>query len=346
MKKIISIPVYILVTVLCSMFVVSCSEDSPVTPNEEGPYQFDSARYEYKVTRLQGELYFTGELWSQDTSEVFIVNPFNQRFVHIVEGLPTYYYDPGFNPATVSGFSNSEVYLGGYLEIGNIIKPGIKKWNGSYLEDFPIDLNFKKTTFINKSLIKSSSDMWLLCNNVIIRKDGSKFLTYTLEDTVSKILDACYDINGIPTYSQIFLNSDLDSMQTIKIYKFYSKWTKVFEAREEILLYTYSKFDNNICRRDLHNVFLFNGSNFSQFFSTDILRMYRIQGFGDQNLMVNSVNRDGYTIFNWNGLKWSQEFSVIGTGNNIYPINDNLYYFTYENDTQQHTDIVRAYKKK
>ncbi|HMR39793.1 MAG TPA: hypothetical protein PKA90_05130 [Ignavibacteria bacterium] len=54
-------------------------------------------------------------------------------------------------------------------------------------------------------------------------------------------------------------------MQTIKIYKFYGKWTKVFEAREEILLYTYSKFENNICKRDLHNIFQFNGSNFVSF---------------------------------------------------------------------------------
>jgi hypothetical protein len=343
MKKIKCISLKYLI--VCSIFIYGCSDNNPINQSE-GPYQFDSARFEYKVTRLQGIWYDTGELWAQDTSQVFIVNPFHEGFVHILEGSPVYYYDPSFIPASVAGLSNNEVYLSGLLVKGNEILPGIKKWNGSYLEDFPIDLNFKKTTFINKSLVRSASDMWLFCNNVIIRKDGSSFLTYDLEDTVSKIYDVCYDKQGIPTFSQLFLHSDVDSLQTIKIYKFYNEWTKVFESREEILKYVYSKFDNNICRRDESNIFLFNGSDFSQFFSTDILHMYRIQGFEYNNLMVNSLNVNGYSIFNWNGKKWSQELFVLGIGTVIYPISENLYYFFYENDSQLYTDVVRAFREK
>ncbi len=115
MKKIKSIPVYLLLFMLCSIFVVSCSEDSPVTPPDQ-PYQFDSARYDYKVIRLQGIWYFTGELWAQDTSQIFIVNPFHGGFVHILNGTPNYYHDPSFSPASVSGISNSEVYLSGLLK--------------------------------------------------------------------------------------------------------------------------------------------------------------------------------------------------------------------------------------
>lgn len=344
MKNIKSIPKY-LITALFSIMVTICScsdEENSVIPND-GPYQFDSARFEYKVTRLQGIWYFTGELWAQDTSQVFIVNPFHQGFVHILDGSPVYYYDPNFCPASVAGLNNNEVYLSGYIVKGNEILPGIKKWNGSYLEDFPIDLNFEKTTFINKSLIKSSEDMWLFCNNVIIRKNGNKFLTYTLEDTVSKILDVCYDPQGIPTYSQIFYN-DIDSLQTIKIYKFFGIWTKVFESREEISIYVYSKFNNNICRRDLYNVFLFNGSDFDQFFSTDLFIIYGLQGLEYNNLMVNNRQFNG-SIYNWNGQKWSQEFFVLGTGSLIFPINENLYYFFYENDALQYTDVVRAFRK-
>lgn len=341
MKKIKCISLKYLI--VCSILIYGCSDSNPINQSE-GPYQFDSARFEYKVTRLQGIWYDTGELWAQDTNQVFIVNPFHQGFVHIIDGSPDYYYDPNFSPASVAGLNNKEVYLSGLLVKGNEILPGIKKWNGSYLEDFPIDLNFEKTTFINKSLIKSSEDMWLFCNNVIIRKNGNKFLTYTLEDTISKILDVCYDPQGIPTYSQIFYN-DIDSLQTIKIYKFFGVWTNVFESREEISIYVYSKFNNNICKRDLHNVFLYNDTDFSNFFSTNLFPIYRIQGFGNNNLMVNSLYVNGYNILNWNGTKWSQEFSIIGVGSVIYPINKNLYYFFYENDALQYTDVVRAFLK-
>ena len=62
--------------------------------------------------------------------------------------------------------------------------------------------------------------------------------------------------------------------------------------------------------------------------------------------MVNSLNVNGYKTLNWNGTKWSQEFYVLGLGSVIYPINENLYYFYYENNSQQYTDVVRAFRKK
>ncbi len=185
----------------------------------------------------------------------------------------------------------------------------------------------------------------MFCNNVIIRKDGINFLTYSLEDTISSINEVWFDQDGTPTFSQVFFNSNIGPLQNFKIYKFYSEWTKVFEVSEEIDKYTYSKFGNNICRRDLHNVFLFNGSDFSNFFSTDLFPIYRIQGFGSHNLMVNSFTNNGFSIFNWNGNKWSEEFFVLGTGSVIYPINENLYYFYYENNSEGYTDVVRAFRK-
>lgn len=234
MKKIKSIPVYLLLLIFCSMFVVSCSEDNLVTQIPVGPYQYDSARFDYNVTRLQGVWYDTGELWAQDTSQTFIVNTFYGEFVHIINGVPNYYIDPNFSPSSIAGLNNNEVYLSGLLKVGNKVLPGIKKWNGSYLEDFPIDLSFNKTTFINKSLIRSSSDMWLFCNNVIIRKDGNNFLTYNLVDAISKVSEVWFDQDGTPTYSQVYFNSNIGPLQSIKIYKFYNEWTKVFENHEEI----------------------------------------------------------------------------------------------------------------
>ncbi len=60
--------------------------------------------------------------------------------------------------------------------------------------------------------------------------------------------------------------------------------------------------------------------------------------------MVNSRQFNG-SIYNWNGQNWSQELFVLGTGALIFPINENLYYFYYENDALQYTDVVRAFRK-
>ncbi|MBK8981369.1 MAG: hypothetical protein IPM38_03355 [Ignavibacteria bacterium] len=263
------------------------------------PYQFDSARFEYDVLRLVGDSYSTGELWSMDTNQVFIVNPLYQTFVRIMDMQATYYKDPNFVSSTIRGISNNEVYLSGLLIKEG--QPGMKKWNGSYLEEYPIDLIFNKTTFINKSLIRSSSDMWLLCNNIIIRKQGSDFTTYELQDTISKMLFAFYDEAGIPSYVQSFV--DIDTTNTIKIYKFYGTWQKVFESREHFFYYAYSEFSNNVCKRDISNVYLLNGSSFENFFSTDIIRLYRVQGFDGNNFMVNSFNSNGYFSLEWRKIQ-------------------------------------------
>lgn len=91
---------------------------------------------------------------------------------------------------------------------------------------------------------------------------------------------------------------------------------------------------------------MFAGSDFINLFSTDLFPIYRTQGFGYNNLMVNSLTNNGYSIFNWNGNKWSEEFYVLGLGSVIYPIDENLYYFFYENNSEGYTDVVRAFRKK
>jgi hypothetical protein len=73
MKKKKSIPVYFLVVVICSLFIVSCNEDSPVT-SSKGAYQFDSARYNWTtgVAFSNNDQFFinwNGKKWSKEFSD-------------------------------------------------------------------------------------------------------------------------------------------------------------------------------------------------------------------------------------------------------------------------------------
>ena len=89
MKKLKSIPViYVILTILASLYFISCKEDNPVTTPPDEPYQYDSARFSWKVDTLYGQGFYAG-VWSPDTNEVFVPNIFENSYVHILNGIKT-----------------------------------------------------------------------------------------------------------------------------------------------------------------------------------------------------------------------------------------------------------------
>jgi len=109
MKKLKSIPVYILILVLSSIFIISCSND-PVTPIDLGPYQFDSARYywSFKTLNLQ---FFTFHAF--DTSNIVFLEAYN---LFLYDGINFTAHNFGFDglsAVSMGCFDKNNIFIGG-----------------------------------------------------------------------------------------------------------------------------------------------------------------------------------------------------------------------------------------
>lgn len=72
MKNIEILVLYTFFTIL-GFLIVSCSNDNPMNPNE--PYQFDSARYQWKFDTLYGA--YINELIVIDSNDIFLADNYN-----------------------------------------------------------------------------------------------------------------------------------------------------------------------------------------------------------------------------------------------------------------------------
>lgn len=156
------------------MFVASCSEDSPVTPDEEGPYQFDSARYDWETMSINSTTAF--DVFGFDTSHVYIleysaVTLFDgKNFTRHLHG------DMAFN--AMDGTDPNNIYICGFYtpDIGK----GITKWNGSSYEDIFPPPDSTQDNFYS-IFVKSSNEIWLGSKGKIYLYDGVNFTKYMID---------------------------------------------------------------------------------------------------------------------------------------------------------------------
>ena len=314
MKKIKSIPVYLLLFMLCSIFVVSCSEDSPVTPPDE-PYPFDSARYDWSFQSFN-TTFITFEAF--DTTNIFLlgiqalVKYDGNNFYY------NYYGDNSFDPLTMSSYDKNNIYIGGYNNsITNYLFPRLKKWNGVTFEEIPIPDPSDNRYQISAIYAVNKDELFLgSTRGDLIHYNSGSFEFLRVDSTFIFTMFGTDEMGNLYSVAQKTVFDSLTS-NYLNIYKKVNNtwdWTLVFsekytgydinEIQPSRINFEISGFKNN-------NIVKFNGNSFHEIFNIKPFTAYPVIPLSDTNtnqfLIPGKIKNDGYWLFHWNGIQWSKE---------------------------------------
>ncbi|MBK8983596.1 MAG: hypothetical protein IPM38_15105 [Ignavibacteria bacterium] len=352
MKKILSIPVIFIIFTAALLLTWRCSDDNPVTtPPPEPPYEYDSARFDWKVDTLYGQGFYYG-LWAADTNEIFIPNIFTNVLVHIKNGIKTYSYYTKERPVgAIFGDELNKGYRAGAILIDSLYQPLIQKWDGNSFVDISNPLNLDRNFFYWTGFIKNSTEMWFgLTDGNLIKFDGSTFTVYPLYDSRIKSLKFFYDESNKFKLLASIHHLDIDQTEFL-IYEFTgSQWVKVFNDKESprplryVVLNKYVSANNRITIFELIDSLLAPKINI-----VPNATQFSMDGFSFDNILVpgQGVIGDCYTtLFHWNGSKWSVELCGywVDPLTDVFMINEN-YYYAITHDPREITFVMRGIKK-
>lgn len=324
MKKIISIPVYFFVF-LCSMLIVSCSDDNPVT-SQDGPYQFDKARYEWRTDTLYSS--YVSNLFGFDTSHVFFLGT-HSISIYNGENYSSYAFDDmRFN--VIGGLDNYNVYIGGKYPNGDY---RVMKWDGASFTDIPMPSDTATEYGITGILVQSPNEIWLGTQGKIFFADGVSFKEYKIDS--ASVISRITLNNGVLLASgrRIFYNNVHGESETY-VYKFENaSWVKIYsEIIPNIDQQVFpSQLGNELFGVMEEGVFGFNNSSFVKMISSP--SPYKLGGIlsgSNENEILaygyseNYDESNAFTI-NWNGSKWSKEFKEPGGMYEMKKVGDNYY---------------------
>ena len=350
MKKIKSIPVYLLLIALCSIFVVSCSEDNPVTPPPAEPYHYDSARFNWKVDTLFGQGFYAG-LWAKDTNDIFITNVFTNQLVHIKNGVKTFTQYPLLG--SVLGDEMNSGYLVTAKLIDTIYQPFLQKYDGNNFIDIPVPQNLERNFFINAVMIKNPNEMWFGSDGYedgfIIKFDGTSLTSYILEDSRTKALKFFYDESNKFKLLASIHHLDTDKTEFL-IYEFTgSQWVKIFSDLNSMPL-RYIILNKYVSAVNGSTIFeLVDNSLIPRITLDPLGSNFSMGGYSFNNIIFPSsirINNSVSSLFHWNGKKWSLELSRYFTDplTEVFIINEN-YYYVVSYDQNGRTYLMRGLKK-
>jgi hypothetical protein len=330
MKKLKSIPKYLIIVLFALMVVISsCSdEENPVNQND-GPYQFDSARYEWRTDTLYNSL--LGSLFGFDTSHVYMLGTHSLNIYNGENYSSHFFGDLYFN--VIGGLDNSNIYIGGSYPNGDY---RLMKWDGSTFTDIPVPSDTSQDYGLTAILVQSQNEIWLGTLGKIFFVDGTSFKVYKI-DSASAISKFTFDNGVLLASGRRYLCPSNCDAETY-VYKFEnSSWTRVFSER---ILYTSPPFypagvGNMLFGIMEEGIFKFNIDLFVKIISSP--PPYNlgtvVTGSNENNLLAygytsnyDQINNSRYTM-NWNGSKWSKEFFESNglfemklVGNNYYCI--------------------------
>lgn len=331
MKKIKFVPVYLLLLVLCSMFVVSCSEDKIVTQTPAEPYQYDSARFDWKVDTLYGDGYYAG-LWAPDTNELFITNVFTNQLVHIKNGVKTYSQYPLLGEVLGDEMNNG--YLVAAILIDTIYQPFLQKYDGNNFIDIPVPQNLDKNFFFHSVFIKNSTEMWFGLSGEAIKFDGISFNHFPLDDSTMEIKKFYFDEeNNLNFLSTIYHQDFFGGRVEFFIYRFNgNKWDKIYNDLETPRPLLYDIINRFATATNLNTIYELRDSILIPKINIPVPAYYfSFGGTSFNNITIAAAERFqkcNASLFNWNGNKWSIE--LCGYSIDFYSyfltINENYFY--------------------
>ena len=351
MKKIKSIPVFFVAAVLCLILIDSCSdEENPVTPPEEA-YQFDSARYNWKVDTLYGQGFYAG-LWAKDTNEIFIPNIYSNYLLYIKDGKKTVtWYQDENRIGGVFGDELNNGFRAGAILIGTLYQPLIQVWSGNNFVDIGNPQILDRNFFYWTAFIKNSSEMWFgLTDGNIVKYNGFEFITYCLFDSRIQGLKFFNDENNNLKLLASIHHLDTDKTEFL-IYEFTgTQWIKIFSDLNSMRPLKYNILNKYVSAVNEYSIFeLVDSSLIPRIALNPIGSNFSMGGYSFNNIIFPSpirIQNRVSSLFHWNGEKWSLELSGYFTDplTEVFMINENFYYVV-SYDQNARTYLMQGRKK-
>lgn len=313
MKKLKYIPKYLIVLFALMFVISSCSDDeNPVVPNT-GPYEFDSARYEWRTDTLFSKS--IGSLFGFDTSHVYLLGTHSLNIYNGESYSSHFFGDLYFN--VIGGLDNSNIYIGGSYPNGDY---RLMKWDGSTFTDIPVPSDTSQDYGLTAILVQSQNEIWLGTLGKIFFVDGTSFKEFKI-DSASAISSFTFD-NGILLASGRRSLCQIGCGSETYVYKFEnSSWIKIFS---ETIPYADPPFfplslGNRLYGLMEDGIFDFNNGKFTKIMNPPSPYEFGIALAGSNEndiLGYGHIENYDYTandcIINWNGSKWSKEFENLG----------------------------------
>jgi hypothetical protein len=312
MKKLKSIPEYLLMIIILSLFLNSCNNDYPVTSlSPDQPYDYDSARFDWDVDTLGGVGFFWG-LWAADTTDIFLPNVLSNSLLHLKDGIKTLTYYPAENRVgLVLGDENNNGFRVGAILIGNLYQPIIQKWDGSAFVDISNPQNFDRNFFIWTAMIKNDNEMWFgLTDGTVVKYDGINFTSYPslgpdivftkiFYDNLNKLTILAWDPHHKIDHSEFFV------FQLIN-----DTWVKIFADYDMLRPIRYNTIENTICASSDKGIYRLIDSTLVPTVLVPNIYYLTFDATSYSNVLVTGFERSENCIspfFHWNGKKWSRE---------------------------------------
>ncbi len=298
-----------------SLIITSCEQD-PVTPPEEQPYQFDSARFQWTEYPTPEGSAFDHSIFIADTNNVFVSDYFFKNGVMIISNgsYRVQYFPWDYNIMVLTGGDINSTYLFGMEKPA----PGkfsfaVWKYNGVEFikyQSIPLDTRIR----FNDAYYHNPNEIWL-CGNEgnIMRYNGNEIKSYKFSDSIFfETIKKCKNeiiVTG-PQFTEDF--------ETINNIYYYDRSNDSFELiykkypPEPDYLNGFPRlFENEIIGPGYNEYYIFDGKKFVFYLSTnEIFRGWDCHGLSSTNFFaegIQNIQNITYGLFHWDGRRWSNE---------------------------------------
>jgi hypothetical protein len=332
MKRICSQRVIIpFAVLLLSISLYSCSEN-PVVPLIEEPYQYDSARYEWRTDTIDALL---GHFKVFNESNIFILSVWDMFHYDGMNYNKINYGD--FYANCIEGTDENNLYLGGGdFTQQNYGKPKLKKWNGSSFINIEIPNPENRDFAIANFLMENPNELWICSGRGdifrydIVKNSFESQRVDTIEINLNFVKDEfgnyyCFGYS-FNTFGEYF---------TIKVFrKEKNKWNWINVYTEDFLdhnpynLFPFSNYRLLAMKWDGNVIYKFDNNHFNEFIHIDqflIGALSSINGISINDFIISGFETQFYTsVFHSNEKKFSREFEIfLYKLREIYKISEN-----------------------
>jgi len=322
----------------------SCSKDDPVGPSE-GLYQFDSARYEWRTDTLQDT--YGGDIFGFDSSHVYILDN-HSIFIYNGKEFSRHFLGSMYFSA-IDGLDPYNVYIAGAYSNGDY---RLVKWNGTSFEDIPAPSDTSQNNGFISILVKSSDEIWLGTVGKIFLYNGVSFSEYIIDSSsVAKYLTENEGRLLASGRRPICPDSSFTNCKAeTNVYQYdNNNWVRVNTTSTN---YDVPQFYPVVVGKSLYGnmqegIFKFVNSDFFKIINSPspYLITFVVGGKNMNELTSVAFSNVEQFYINWNGSKWSKEFSDAGSILQIKNIG-NYYYTISEYCFSCHYVILRIGKPK
>lgn len=336
-KFIKSILMFIIINLICLVFL-SCTKNNNPVVSTGLDSTLDSARFRWKTYQVGNYGYFNAGAWLRDTNDIFIVNNFFGFITRIQNDIITNISYTDFVPIQLVGYDKDNAYIFGYNRGEDSSICRIKEWNGNSFQD--VSVNNNHAIRINRCLYYKPNEIWVAgYDNKIDKFDGTGLTHYQFNTNGFKNFDVekIYYDSLAQKLRFVLLTEIHPPKNSALLYYIYeydgNNWNKVAEFSNPIGSYTWTGYINGyILNESNYDIKIYLNNVFVPFlYPFDFIFNSDLNGYSKNNVLVSGVqpNRpygNKYSLFNWNGEKWSEEYKQVSLSYpTIYSINNNVY---------------------